>query len=121
HLTSPADGASVHTRAEVVADVPGDGLNSVSFAVQVGDGPWKRLGTASRAPYRVFQDLDGLAAGTKLTYKAVVRDSAGRTASALSHATVGTPPVAGESEYLVAHYQRPAGDYGPSSLSTWGA
>src|SRR4029450_6299325 len=54
------------------------------------------------------------------TYKAVVRDSAGRTASALSHATVGTPPVAGESEYLVAHYQRPAGDYGPWGLYTWG-
>jgi pullulanase-type alpha-1,6-glucosidase len=119
-VSTPAEGATVHTRAEVVADVPGAGLDSVSFAVQVGDGPWKLLGTANRPPYRVFHDLDGLAAGTRLTYKAVVRDSAGRTASALSHAVVGTPPVAGESEYLVAHYQRPAGDYGPWGLYTWG-
>ena len=119
-ITSPAAGSAVASRAAVVADVPGDGLNSVSFAVRVGDGPWKPLGTATRAPYRVYHDLDGLAAGTKLTYKAAVRDSAGRVASTTSTATVGTPPTVGEREYAVVHYQRPAGDYSPWRLYTWG-
>jgi pullulanase-type alpha-1,6-glucosidase len=119
-ITSPPAGSAVAGRAEVRADVPGDGLSSVTFAVQVGDGPWRLLGTANRAPYRVYHDLDGLPAGTRLTYKAVVRDSAGRTASAKSAATVGTPPSAADHEYVVVHYQRSDGNYDPWGLYTWG-
>jgi pullulanase-type alpha-1,6-glucosidase len=119
-LTKPAAGAQVPTRAEVVADVTGDPLATVSFAAKAGNGDWQLLGTADRAPYRVFHDLNGLAAGTKLTYKAVVRDSAGRTATATTTAVVGTPPAVADRDHLVVHYQRPAGDYADWGLYAWG-
>jgi pullulanase-type alpha-1,6-glucosidase len=109
------------TRTEVTAEVTGDPLSQVTFAAQVGDGPWTLLGTdTSGNPYKVFHDLNGLAAGTRLRYKAVVRDGAGRTASATAEATVGTPPTAASRDYLLVHYQRPAGDYGPWGLYAWG-
>jgi pullulanase-type alpha-1,6-glucosidase len=119
-LTSPAAGAAVATRAEVSAEVTGDPLASVTFAAKAGNGPWTLLGTANGSKYTVFHDLTGLAAGTKLRYKAVVRDSAGRTAEAKGDATVGTPPSAGAHDYLVVHYQRPAGGYDPWGLYAWG-
>jgi pullulanase-type alpha-1,6-glucosidase len=119
-LAKPAAGAAVPTRAEVVADVTGDPLARVTVAVQVGDGAWQALGTATHAPYRVYHDLAGLAGGTKLRYKAVVRDGAGRTATATTSAVVGTPAATADREYLVVHYQRPAGDYGDWGLHAWG-
>jgi pullulanase-type alpha-1,6-glucosidase len=115
-LASPT--GAVHTRATVEATVTPDGLDSVTFAVKVGNGNWKPLGTADRAPYRVYHDLDGLAAGTKLTYKAVVRDSFGRTATSTSTATVGSPPPPGaDRDYAVVHYPSTGTD---RSLYAWG-
>ncbi|MGC9665712.1 pullulanase-type alpha-1,6-glucosidase [Planosporangium sp. 12N6] len=119
-ITAPAAGAKVPTRTEVVADVTGDPLASVTVAAQVGAGEWKLLGTATTAPYRVYHDLAGLPAGTTLRYKAVVRDGSGRLSSATTTATVGTPPVAADRDHLVVHYQRPAGDYGDWGLYAWG-
>jgi pullulanase-type alpha-1,6-glucosidase len=119
-LVSPAAGAAVATRAEVVAEAPGDPLATVSFAVRAGGGAWRSLGTADKAPYRVYHDLDGLAGGTTLEYKAVVRDSAGHTASATTTATVGTPQAGSDRDHLVVHYKRPAGDYSDWGLYTWG-
>ncbi|GFJ92947.1 hypothetical protein Prum_065890 [Phytohabitans rumicis] len=107
-------------RAEVVANVTGDPLATVTVSARVDDGQWKVLGTADRAPYRVFHDLNGLPAGAELEYQAVVRDSEGRTASVRSRATVATPPQGGSRDWLVVHYNRPAGGYDDWGLYTWG-
>ncbi|WP_067818533.1 alpha-amylase family glycosyl hydrolase [Actinomadura kijaniata] len=95
-LPRPANGpavslalpASVKGRAEIGATVPGGGFDQVTFAARVGDGPWRVLGTDDARPFRVFHDVGGVPAGTRITYRAVVRDSAGRIAAARGSATV---------------------------------
>ncbi|MDG4765567.1 pullulanase-type alpha-1,6-glucosidase [Solwaraspora sp. WMMD406] len=119
-LTAPADGAAVATRAEIDATVVGDPLAEVTVAVRVGTGPWTLLGRAGHAPYRMHHDLTGLAAGTRVEYKAVVRDDKGRTATTKTTARVGTPPQGDSRDWLVVHYQRPAGDYADWGLYAWG-
>ncbi|MER7006910.1 pullulanase-type alpha-1,6-glucosidase [Dactylosporangium sp. NPDC000555] len=108
------------TTAEVRANVTGDPLSTVTFAARVGNGAWKLLGTDHAGPYAAYHDLDGLAAGTKLEYKAVVRDGSGRTAEAKIETRVGTPPSAAPVDYAIVHYQRPAGDYSDWGLYAWG-
>ncbi|MCO8276568.1 pullulanase-type alpha-1,6-glucosidase [Actinoplanes sp. TRM 88003] len=126
-FTSP-DTASVATRTKLVAETTGDPLSTVTFAAQVGDGPWQLVGTGRSA----FHDLTGLTGGTTVRYKAVVRDSRGRLASATTTIKVGTPVTTTSPDYAVVHYQRPAGgydDYGlyvfgdvdPSMTTTWPA
>ncbi|MFD5327670.1 pullulanase-type alpha-1,6-glucosidase [Streptomyces sp. NPDC127092] len=112
-LTAPAAGAT--GTVELSADVTGGGLNRVVFAAQVGNGPWKTLGTADHAPYKVTQHVTA-PAGTALRYKAVAVDATGRTASALATSTAGQAPapekpVAVERPYAVVHYKRQDGDY----------
>ncbi len=108
------------TQAVVTANVTGDPTATVTFAAQVGEGPWKVLGTATSAPYRIHHDLTDLAGRTKVTYKAVVRDRQGRTASAKRGTEVATPPQAAQREYVLVHYQRADGDYTNWRLYTWG-
>ncbi|WP_246266645.1 pullulanase-type alpha-1,6-glucosidase [Nonomuraea typhae] len=100
-------------RVEIRATVPGTGFDQVTFAARAGDGPWKVLGTddapGAGRTFRIFHDLRGIAAGTPITYKAVVKDSAGRYASAKAQAGKGPgpepePPV--KRDWLVVHYQR---------------
>ncbi|WP_405556184.1 pullulanase-type alpha-1,6-glucosidase [Streptomyces sp. NBC_01171] len=123
-LTAPAAGAT--GTVEVGADVSGGRLNRVVFAAQVGNGPWKTLGSADHAPYKVTQAIGkDVPAGTALRYKAVVIDSAGRTASALATSTTGTapapePPAAASRDYAVVHYKRADGDYANWGLYAWG-
>ncbi|GAA1277011.1 hypothetical protein GCM10009677_33660 [Sphaerisporangium rubeum] len=124
-LVPPAD-----DRVPVGATVPGAGFDQVTFAVRIGEGAWKVLGTDDapslvdgRRLFRVYHDLDGLAPGTKVTYKAVVKDSAGRIASASAGATVGKPedppaPGAVTRDWLVVHYKRDA--YDGWGLHVWG-
>ncbi|WP_037805391.1 hypothetical protein, partial [Streptomyces sp. NRRL F-2305] len=50
-VQAPAAGATGDV--EVSAEVDGGGLNRVVFAAQVGNGPWRTLGSADHAPYRV--------------------------------------------------------------------
>ncbi|GIF08130.1 pullulanase-type alpha-1,6-glucosidase [Actinoplanes siamensis] len=119
-ITKPAPGASVATRTELTAETTGDPLATVTFAAQVGNGPWQPIGTADRAPYRVYHDLDGLAGRTAVRYKAVVRDGRGRLASATTGITVGTPAAGSSVQYAVVHYQRPAGGYADQGLYTSG-
>jgi pullulanase-type alpha-1,6-glucosidase len=119
-IGSPAAGAVVPTRAALTAQTTGDPLATVTFAAQVGDGPWELLGTATRAPYTIYHDLDGLAGGTPVRYKAVVRDSRGRLASTTSSIVVGTPAITTSPGYAVVHYQRPAGGYDDYGLYVWG-
>ncbi|MEU6095364.1 pullulanase-type alpha-1,6-glucosidase [Streptomyces sp. NPDC047079] len=111
---------------EVSADVDGGQLNRVVFAAQTGNGPWRTLGSADHAPYKVTQTIaKGVPAGTALRYKAVVTDSAGRTAGATATSTTGTPPVvqtptASSRDHVVVHYRRTDGDYGNWGLYAWG-
>ncbi|MFJ7067024.1 pullulanase-type alpha-1,6-glucosidase [Streptomyces sp. NPDC101115] len=121
-LKAPAAGAT--GTVELSADVTGGGLNRVVFAAQVGNGPWKTLGTADHAPYKVTQHVTA-PAGTALRYKAVAVDAAGRTASALATSTAGQvpapeKPVAVERPYAVVHYKRQDGDYDGWKLRTAG-
>ncbi|MFE6127513.1 pullulanase-type alpha-1,6-glucosidase [Streptomyces sp. NPDC056437] len=114
-LKAPAAGAT--GTVEIAADADGGQLARVVFAAQVGNGPWRTLGTADHAPYKVTQHIDTtVAAGTPLRYKAVVVDIAGRTASALASTTAGQAPPpekpgAVDRDHAVVHYQRPDGDY----------
>ncbi|MFJ2743855.1 pullulanase-type alpha-1,6-glucosidase [Streptomyces sp. NPDC087440] len=114
-LKAPAPGAT--GTVEIEAAPTGGQLNRVVFAAQVGNGPWRVLGSADHAPYKVTQYIDAAThAGTALRYKAVVVDSAGRTASAPAATTAGkTPPPekprAGERTYAVVHYKRADGAY----------
>ncbi|GAA2490157.1 pullulanase-type alpha-1,6-glucosidase [Streptomyces thermolineatus] len=124
-ITLRAPGAGATGTAAVTATVPGDGLNRVVLAAQAGNGEWKVLGSADHAPYRAGHDLTGVAPGTVLRYKAVVIDSAGRTASATATGTAGAPepeapPTAVSRDYAVVHYKRPDGDYDGWQLYAWG-
>ncbi|WP_434527359.1 pullulanase-type alpha-1,6-glucosidase [Streptomyces ipomoeae] len=123
-LKAPAPGAT--GTVEIGADVDGGQLNRVVFAAQVGNGKWKTLGSADHAPYRVTQTIDeDITPGTALRYKAVVIDSAGRTASAMASSTTGTPPApevptASSRDYAIVHYKRADGDYTDWRLYAWG-
>ncbi|MET7272151.1 pullulanase-type alpha-1,6-glucosidase [Streptomyces flaveolus] len=123
-LKAPAPGAT--GTVELTADVDGGQLNRVVFAAQTGDGTWRTLGTADHAPYKVPQTIgEDTPAGTALRYKAVVVDSAGRTASATAASTTGTPPVeqpptAASRDYAIVHYKRQDGNYGDWGLYAWG-
>ena len=123
-LKAPAAGAT--GTVEIGADVDGGQLNRVVFAAQVGGGRWRTLGSADHAPYKVTQAIGkDVPAGTALRYKAVVIDSAGRTASATAASTTGTPPVpetpsASSRDYAVVHYRRTDGDYANWGLYAWG-
>ncbi|UFR00179.1 alpha amylase C-terminal domain-containing protein [Streptomyces sp. Go40/10] len=123
-LKAPAAGATGDV--DISADVSGGGLNRVVFAAQVGNGPWRTLGTADHAPYTVTQHLpDTVEQGTPLRYKAVAVDLAGRTASDLAATTAGRPaapqpPSALHRDYAVVHYLRPDGDYTGRRLESGG-
>ncbi|MFJ9866231.1 pullulanase-type alpha-1,6-glucosidase [Streptomyces sp. NPDC101165] len=123
-LKAPAAGAT--GTVDVTADVDGGQLNRVVFAAQVGNGAWKTLGSADHAPYKVTQAIGkDVPAGTALRYKAVVIDSAGRTASTLASSTTGTPaapevPTASSRDYAIVHYKRTDGDYANWGLYAWG-
>ncbi|MEV5431060.1 pullulanase-type alpha-1,6-glucosidase [Streptomyces sp. NPDC052701] len=135
-LKAPAAGAT--GTVELTADVGdasrpggagsgGDGrLDRVVFAAQTGDGRWKTLGSADHAPYRVTHTIgEDVPAGTALRYKAVVIDSAGRTASATAASVTGTPPAeqpptASSRDYAIVHYKRADGNYDDWGLYAWG-
>ncbi|MFF8968203.1 pullulanase-type alpha-1,6-glucosidase [Streptomyces sp. NPDC014995] len=123
-LQAPATGAT--GTVELSADVDGGQLNRVVFAAQVGNGGWKTLGSADHAPYKVTHTIgEDVPAGTALRYKAVVVDSAGRTASATAASATGTPPAeetptASSRDYAVVHYKRADGDYDDWGLYAWG-
>ncbi|MER7401093.1 pullulanase-type alpha-1,6-glucosidase [Streptomyces sp. NPDC000070] len=123
-LKAPAAGAT--GTAQLTADVDGGRLNRVVFAAQVGNGKWRTLGSADHAPYRVTQTIaEDVPPGTPLRYKAVVVDSAGRTASALAASASGTPPVeeppgASSRDYAIVHYKRADGNYADWGLYAWG-
>jgi pullulanase-type alpha-1,6-glucosidase len=143
-LATPGDGPAVSVtlpgaeisgtaedgRIPVTATVPGTGFDQVTFAAKVGTASWQVLGTddeptasGGSRTFRVFHDLTGIAPGTTIAYKAVVKDSAGAFASATEAATVGAPPTpdqpgAVKRDWLIVHYQR--SDYDGWGLHVWG-
>ncbi|WP_425245187.1 pullulanase-type alpha-1,6-glucosidase [Streptomyces sp. NEAU-NA10] len=123
-LQAPATGAT--GTVELGADVTGGQLNRVVFAAQAGNGTWRTLGSVDHAPYKVTQVIGkDVPAGTALRYKAVVIDSAGRTASATAQSTTGTPPApeiptASSRDHAIVHYKRADGDYADWGLYAWG-
>ncbi|MFF2851615.1 pullulanase-type alpha-1,6-glucosidase [Streptomyces sp. NPDC058001] len=123
-LKAPAAGAT--GTVELSADIDGGGLNRVVFAAQTGNGPWRTLGSVDHAPYRITQYVpESVRAGTALRYKAVVVDSAGRTASDRADTTAGQPPAperpsAVERDYTVVHYRRADGDFDGWQLKSAG-
>ncbi|MET8409787.1 pullulanase-type alpha-1,6-glucosidase [Streptomyces sp. NPDC005195] len=125
-LTLKAPDAGATGTVELSADVTGGQLDRVVFAARTGAGKWRTLGSADHAPYKVTQVIgEDVPAGTALRYKAVVVDSAGRTASATATTTTGTPPApevptASSRDYAVVHYKRTDGDYTDWRLYAWG-
>ncbi|MGY3201273.1 pullulanase-type alpha-1,6-glucosidase [Streptomyces sp. TE5632] len=125
-LTLKAPEAGATGTVELTADVEGGQLNRVVFAAQTGNGKWQTLGSADHAPHKVTHTIGAdVPAGTALRYKAVVIDSAGRTASATAASTTGIPPVeappsAASRDHAIVHYQRADGDYDDWGLYAWG-
>nr|WP_107440012.1 pullulanase-type alpha-1,6-glucosidase [Streptomyces sp. 142MFCol3.1] len=125
-ITLKAPDAGATGTVELSANVAGGRLDRVVFAAQAGNGKWRILGSADHAPYKVTQAIGkDVPAGTALRYKAVVIDSAGRTASATATSTTGTPPApevptASSRDYAIVHYKRTDGDYDDWGLYAWG-
>jgi glycosidase len=71
-IVSAEPSEAARSRIEVVADVVGSAFYEVTFLARAGDGGWERIGTDDTAPYRVFDDVADLPAGTDLDYKAIV-------------------------------------------------
>ena len=91
---SPGVGGTVGGRAEIGVSVPAGGFNQVSLAWRpVGTTEWTALGTDDNAPYRVFHDVSGLAKGTLVEYRAVLKDNAGHLNGVSTHAVVGDEPA----------------------------
>ena len=87
-LRDPGD--QMRDRAEIRADVSGDGFNEVTFYARAGWGGWTPIGTDDNAPYRVFHDVSDFAPGTRIAYKAVVGDRA----TGVRTGTVAPPAIA---------------------------
>ncbi|GGJ64733.1 pullulanase-type alpha-1,6-glucosidase [Streptomyces brasiliensis] len=125
-ITLEAPDAGATGTVELSADVGAGQLDRVVFAAQVGNGAWRILGSADHGPYKVTQAIGtDVPPGTALRYKAVVIDSAGRTASATAASTTGTPPTpevprASSRDYAIVHYKRADGDYADRGLYAWG-
>lgn len=103
-FAAPSAGAVVHPvpgsgggdRAEVRVSVTENAFAEVGFAWRLaGTEDWQRLGTDDNAPYRVFHDLSGLADGTVVEYRAVLRDASGNLSVASSFGVVGDAPAGG--------------------------
>ncbi len=62
----PAADAEVLDRIEVGAALSTPAYTEVTFAVTIDGAPFEPIGTDDNAPYRVFYDVSGIAAGTSL-------------------------------------------------------
>jgi hypothetical protein len=81
-----------NSRMRVHANVGGASFNEVTFYVKQGDGRWRSTGTDDTRPYRVFDDVSSLRAGTELAYRAVVRDNAGHVRVSAPRRAVAPAP-----------------------------
>jgi alpha-amylase len=118
-MTGPADGARVRGTVALSAEaVPDRNHYSVTFERSVAGGAWTAVGTDGSQPVYAFEDdIDGIANGAEVRYRAVLTYAAGRTVtSAPRSTTVVSDPVT----TAIVHYKRPAGDYADWGLHLWG-
>ncbi len=107
-VTVPGAGAAVTGSAPVAADVADDVLATTSFAYRVvGSQEWTALGTAETTSPRVFHDVDDLAPGTLVEYRAVREDVEGARSAASTYASVavavdGVVPPTDPTELVVS-------------------
>jgi hypothetical protein len=93
-VTTAQASAPTRGRMAVVADVDGSSFYEVTFQAKVGNGDWRSIGTDDSFPYRVFHDVEGLAPGTPVQYRAAVLDNGSHTAiSAARNAVVPDPTL----------------------------
>ncbi|MGN6333442.1 MAG: pullulanase-type alpha-1,6-glucosidase [Motilibacteraceae bacterium] len=93
YFRTPGDGGVVGGRTPISVEVPGNALDQTTIAWRpVGTTDWRVLGTDDNAPYGVYQDVSGLAKGTLVEYRAVVKDQDGDLGVASTWATVGDAP-----------------------------
>ena len=96
YLTSPQPGAVVGGRAEIGAAITENTFAQTTFLYRpVGTAEWTKIGTDDSAPYRVFHDVSGMADGTLLEYRALVKDSSGNVSATSSYGVVGKPAAGG--------------------------
>lgn len=96
YLTSPQPGAVVGGRAEIGAAITENTFAQTTFLYRpVGTTKWTTVGTDDSAPYRVFHDVSGIAKGTLLEYRALVKDSSGNVSATSSYGIVGDPAKGG--------------------------
>jgi pullulanase-type alpha-1,6-glucosidase len=106
--SSPQAGEVVGGRTEVSVAVPENALAEVTFGYRpVGTTDWQRLGTDDNAPYRVFHDTSGLAKGTLVEYRAVLKDSSGNYSATSTYGIVGDPEPGGGSDGGVGPVTQP--------------
>jgi len=100
-------GLPVTALEEVAVTLDEEAYAETTFSWRVaGDDEWTVLGTSDTGRPRVFHETTGLAAGTLVEYRAVVRDASGLTSVASTWATVGEgygpgTPVVEDAESLV--------------------
>ena len=80
-LNEPAPSEEARGRIHVSADVGGSSFYEVTFQARIGDDDWTSIGTDDAAPYQVFHDVNELAPGTPVSYRAVVLDNGRHTRS----------------------------------------
>jgi alpha-amylase len=120
-IEAPPEGSRVRGRFELraVGD-PERATHEVTFERRVAGGPWTPIGTDTSSPvYTVFDDIAplNLAQGTKIEYRAILREPDGTTStSAVRTVEQAPPPLA----TAILRYHRPAGDYGQWGLHMWG-
>jgi hypothetical protein len=90
-LNTPEPTAETNSRMLVSANVGGASFNEVSFYAKTGKGGWTYIGTDDTRPYRVFHDVSDITDGTRVSYRAVVRDNAGH--SSIKRAVVPPPEL----------------------------
>jgi glycosidase len=120
-IETPGEGSKVRGAFPVRAVVdPERSSHVVKIQRSVAGGPWQTVGTDSTSPaYTAFEDLTplALAAGTPITYRAILTEPSGkRSVSALRNVTAAGPPLT----MATVRYLRPAGDYGDPPESGWG-
>ena len=128
-LVAPPAGTVLDDRVELRADGITSPYAQASFVARVeGQRDWTELGTDDAGPYRVFADLaslKGAAVGKKVELRVVAKDGKGKLGadSALVRLVAAPPstgPAAPSPDWLVVHYNRPAGDYDGWGLHVWG-
>jgi pullulanase-type alpha-1,6-glucosidase len=88
-VSAPVAGAGVSGSTGIAASAD-KAWRETSFAWRVvGSDEWHALGTAEDTTPRVFHDIEGLAKGTLIEYRAVSTDAAGHRSAASTYASVG--------------------------------